>query len=85
MFVDPTATTLSSYIIAIQLQGGGFHGERLNKLYREGVDEEAIVAALTPLFKRYALERQAGEHFGDFCIRVGVIKATTAGKNFHEL
>lgn len=65
--------------------GAGFHGQRLSKLYREDVDEEAIVGALAPLFRRYATERAAGERFGDFVVRAGVVKATTAGRNFHDL
>jgi sulfite reductase (NADPH) hemoprotein beta-component len=40
------------------------------------------------LLKRYSLERdtdgETPERFGDWCIRAGVIKATTDGKNFHD-
>ncbi|MHB0775804.1 assimilatory sulfite reductase (NADPH) hemoprotein subunit [Halomonas sp. WWR20] len=64
--------------------GGNFTGERLNKLYRENIDEAAILDELTPLIHRYANERDSGERFGDFVIRTGVIKETTAGRNFHE-
>ncbi len=64
--------------------GGGFAGERLNKLYRESVDEEQIINELTPLIRHYAAERHAGEHFGDFVIRAGYIKATVNGPDFHE-
>ena len=64
--------------------GGGYHGQRLNKLYRASIKEEEILATMKPLFKQYALERQEGERFGDFCIRAGVIKATTDGQNFHD-
>jgi sulfite reductase (NADPH) hemoprotein beta-component len=64
--------------------GAGFHGQRLGKLYRENVGEEAIVEALTPLLERYAAERQAGEHFGDFLVRVGVVPAVMAGREFHD-
>ena len=46
--------------------GAGFHGQRLGKLYRENIGEDAIVEALTPLLQRFAVERQPGEHFGDF-------------------
>jgi sulfite reductase (NADPH) hemoprotein beta-component len=66
--------------------GAGFSGERLNKLYKEDVGEEAIVAALGPLFKRYAAERTgAQEHFGDWVVRAGVVKATVSGRTFHDL
>ncbi|KAF9161606.1 hypothetical protein DFQ26_004381 [Actinomortierella ambigua] len=65
--------------------GGGHHGERLNKLYKEALTEAEIVAELKPMIKRYATERLDGEHFGDFVIRAGIVKETTAGKNFHDL
>ncbi|WP_420852729.1 NADPH-dependent assimilatory sulfite reductase hemoprotein subunit [Salinicola acroporae] len=63
--------------------GGGFSGQRLNKLYRENIDETTILETLTPLIQRYAAEREADEPFGDFVIRIGVIKETTAGREFH--
>ncbi|KAK6203144.1 putative sulfite reductase [nadph] beta subunit [Scheffersomyces amazonensis] len=66
------------------LLGGGHHGQRLNKIYRYSIKEDEILDILKPLFKRWSLERYDGEHFGDFCIRVGVIKPTTEGKYFHD-
>ncbi|KAF9289029.1 hypothetical protein BGZ68_010184 [Mortierella alpina] len=65
--------------------GGGHHGERLNKLYKESLTEPEIVAELTPMIRRWAAERLDGEHFGDFVIRVGIVKATLSGKTFHDL
>jgi len=64
--------------------GGGFAGDRLGKLYRESLSDEEIVATLDPILHRYARERTAGEHFGDFVIRAGYVKATRQGKDFHE-
>lgn len=64
--------------------GGGHHGQRLNKIYRYSIKEDEILAILKPLFKRWSLERNEGEPFGDFCIRIGVIQETTEGKYFHE-
>ncbi|KAK9237375.1 hypothetical protein V1525DRAFT_404191 [Lipomyces kononenkoae] len=64
--------------------GGGYFGQRLNKLYRSSVNEEQALDILKPLFKRWALEREEGEHFGDFLVRVGVIKPTLEGKKFHD-
>jgi sulfite reductase (NADPH) hemoprotein beta-component len=64
--------------------GGGFVGNRLNKLYREGISDEEIVATLDPILRRYARERAAGERFGDFVIRAGYVKATTQGLDFHD-
>lgn len=64
--------------------GGGHHGERLNKIYRYSIKEDEILSTLKPLFKRWSLERNEGEPFGDWVIRAGVIKATTEGKYFHD-
>ena len=64
--------------------GAGFSGERLNKLYMEGLEEPAILDALRPIFKRYALERNSGEHFGDFVVRAGIIAPTISGRTFHD-
>ena len=64
--------------------GGGYHGQRLNKLYRSSIQEEEILGIMRPLLKRYALERTEGERFGDFVIRIGMIKPTTEGKTFHD-
>ncbi len=63
--------------------GGAWNGERLNKLYRENIDEDEILAELTPLITRYASERHDGESFGDFVIRTGIIAETHAGLDFH--
>lgn len=64
--------------------GGGYHGQRLNKLYRSSIKEDEILAIMKPLLKRYAVERNEGERFGDFLIRSKVIAETTEGKAFHE-
>ncbi|KAL4806282.1 hypothetical protein BDV18DRAFT_125201 [Aspergillus unguis] len=68
--------------------GGGYHGQRLNKLYRSSIKEDEILDIMKPLLKRYALERNTDgeepERFGDWLIRAGVIKETTDGRNFHE-
>ncbi|KAI9745595.1 MAG: hypothetical protein M1818_001129 [Claussenomyces sp. TS43310] len=64
--------------------GGGYHGHRLNKLYRSSIKEEEILEIMKPLLKRYSLERNEGEHFGDFCIRIGMVKPTMEGKTFHD-
>ena len=53
-------------------------------MYRENIDEEAILSILKELLPRYAKEREEGEHFGDFLVRTGVIEATTDGTNFHK-
>lgn len=55
--------------------GADFRGQRLNRIYRENIDEPTILAALDPLFARYATERTQGEGFGDFLLRIGEISA----------
>lgn len=63
--------------------GGDFAGRRLNALYREQVSEADVLALLRPLFQQYATQRQEGEYFGDFVVRMGVVKAVTDGRQFH--
>ncbi|KHE73001.1 assimilatory sulfite reductase (NADPH) hemoprotein subunit [Halobacillus sp. BBL2006] len=64
--------------------GGGFKGERLNKLYRENIGEEEILQELKPILFQYAKEREANEHFGDYVIRAGYIDAVESGLDFHK-
>ena len=65
--------------------GAAHNGERLNKLYREMLDEAGILSELEPIIAAYAKDRQRGERFGDFVIRKEYVKATTHGTNFHEV
>jgi sulfite reductase (NADPH) hemoprotein beta-component len=58
--------------------GGDGRGQRLNVLYRENVDEPTILAALDEAFGRYAAERQAGERFGDYTWRAGLVSGRAA-------
>jgi sulfite reductase (NADPH) hemoprotein beta-component len=64
--------------------GAAFDGSRLSKLFAQDVNREQILKLLTPIIQRYAKERSDGEHFGDFVIRAGIVKATTAGNTFHD-
>src|SRR5690625_2510556 len=59
--------------------GASFVGDRLNKLYRENIGEEEILSLLRPLIFQYAKERKENEHFGDFMIRAGHVKAVQSG------
>lgn len=63
--------------------GGGFHGERLNRMVLENAGEAAILQTLDETLGRYAHERQPGEHFGDFLVRVGYVEPITAGRDFN--
>ncbi|KAJ3337806.1 hypothetical protein HDU93_000481 [Gonapodya sp. JEL0774] len=62
------------------LMGGAFNGSRLAKLYKESLGEDEIIKELAPIIKRYALERNDGEKFGDFVIRVGYVKKVVVAK-----
>ena len=64
--------------------GASHQGDRLNKLYREMLDEASILTELSPLLAAYAAGREPGEAFGDFVVRTGVVKATTQGLDFHQ-
>jgi sulfite reductase (NADPH) hemoprotein beta-component len=63
--------------------GGGFHGQRLNKMLLENVGEAAILEALDEALGRYAREREDGERFGDFAIRAGYVPEVTEGRFFN--
>lgn len=64
--------------------GGGFHGQRLNKMYLENVGESAILEALDTTLGHYAREREPGERFGDFAIRAGYVVEVTEGRFFND-
>jgi sulfite reductase (NADPH) hemoprotein beta-component len=53
--------------------GADHRGERLNVLYRENLDEAAILAELEPLLARYAAARAFDEGFGDFLVRAAIV------------
>jgi sulfite reductase (NADPH) hemoprotein beta-component len=54
--------------------GGDHRGERLNGLYRENINEAAILAELDTLLARFAAEREPDEHFGDFLHDKGIVE-----------
>lgn len=64
--------------------GGGFSGDRLNKLYKENIGEDEILESLRPIIIQYGKEKNDGEHFGDFVIRKGIIKEVHSGQDFHS-
>ncbi|CAG8637626.1 11118_t:CDS:1, partial [Ambispora gerdemannii] len=71
-FVGTEPETYNVYL------GGGFRGQRLNKLYKESLKEEEILKVLKPILHRYSKERLTDEKFGDFVIRMGYVKPTTS-------
>jgi sulfite reductase (NADPH) hemoprotein beta-component len=64
--------------------GGGFHGQRLNKMALENVREEAILDFLGDVIGRYADERLDNERFGDFAIRAGYVAEVEDGRAFND-
>jgi sulfite reductase (NADPH) hemoprotein beta-component len=64
--------------------GGGFHGQRLNRMLHENIGEPKILEVLAELLGRYARERQAGERFGDFVVRTAIVREVTEGRLFND-
>jgi len=59
-------TALGKYNLQL---GGDHNGTRLNKVYKESLDEPAILQELDQLFGSFAKDRKKGERFGDFAVR----------------
>ncbi len=49
--------------------GAKYNGTRLNRLMAPSVTVDDALGLLTPIIRRYAVEREDGEGFGDFCDR----------------
>jgi sulfite reductase (NADPH) hemoprotein beta-component len=49
--------------------GGDYEGTRLNKIYRENIDEKEILSELDGLFASFKKERRGNERFGDYSYR----------------
>jgi sulfite reductase (NADPH) hemoprotein beta-component len=64
--------------------GGGFHGQRLNKMVLENAGEEAILRAIEDVIAGFAQDRRPGEHFGDYAIRAGHVAEVTEGRHFND-
>ncbi len=63
--------------------GADFLGERLNALYAENLDEDAIVETLEPIIRHFGEARERGEHFGDFVVRTGYVTPPQEGRDFN--
>ncbi len=50
--------------------GADRSGLRVNQLFKENLNESALLTELDHLFYRYSIERNSGETLGDFCCRV---------------
>lgn len=64
--------------------GGGFHGQRLNKMVLENAGEPAILELLGKVIGHFARERRSGERFGDFAIRAGHAAEVKEGRYFND-
>lgn len=53
--------------------GGDRIGERLNRKYKDSLDEPQILEELDQLFAVYSAKKNAGETFGDFVIREKIV------------
>ncbi|MGN6619012.1 MAG: NADPH-dependent assimilatory sulfite reductase hemoprotein subunit [Ilyomonas sp.] len=53
--------------------GGDVEGARLNKLFKENLDEDQILFELDILFNQFAERRNANESFGDFVMRESIV------------
>ncbi len=61
--------------------GAKYNGTRLNRLYAPSVTLDDAVGLLKPIIKRYSLEREGGEGFGDYCDRA----VLPADATFHSV
>ena len=54
--------------------GGNRMGTRIPRMYRENITESEILDNVDELVGRWAKEREAGEGFGDFTVRAGIVR-----------
>ena len=50
--------------------GGNEPSTRLNRIYKESVKTDDLIAELRLILQRYLSEKSQGERVGDFCARV---------------
>ena len=65
--------------------GSNLGGTRVAKLYKEKLNEQAILSEIDSLVARWATERNANEAFGDFTIRAGIVdEVIISVRDFHD-
>jgi sulfite reductase (NADPH) hemoprotein beta-component len=65
--------------------GSDLAGSRVPKLYKENLDEAAILSEIDVLSARWSVERLEAEAFGDFVIRVGIVEQVIVSfRDFHH-
>ncbi len=60
--------------------GGNKAGTRIPKIYQDNLSGDDILAKLDKLIARWAQERNSHEAFGDFVIRVGIVREVKVSK-----
>jgi len=65
--------------------GAAVDGSRLNRLLLDNAEEAAILDRLDDLFGRYAAERHAGEAFGEWVVRAGIVAAVVHGRDVNRV
>ncbi|ALO36225.1 sulfite reductase subunit beta [Colwellia sp. MT41] len=65
--------------------GSDVAGSRVPKLYKENLDEAAVLSEIDALTARWSAERNDGEAFGDFVIRAGIVEQVIVSfRDFHH-
>lgn len=65
--------------------GGNRTGTRIPRMYRENISSAVILSVLDELIGCWSQERAAGEDFGDYLIRAGVVKPVlNSAVDFYE-
>lgn len=65
--------------------GGNVAGTRIPRMYRENITEQQILDEIDTLVGRWASEREAGEAFGDFVIRAGIVRPVIdSARDFYD-
>lgn len=77
-------TSLGKYNLHL---GGDRNGERLNKLYKESLQEDEILTELDYLLGTYKQEKTNGETFGDFAHKkwMNSVPLTRTASSFNEV
>ena len=65
--------------------GGDAKGSRLNKLYRENIDEQEILTCIDQMLGDFAANRFKQESFGDYCVRADFLNSKNiAAEDNHD-
>ncbi len=65
--------------------GGNLAGTRVPKLFKENVDDAAILNHIDSLVEKWVAERNDNEAFGDYVVRTGIVAEVKISKrDFHD-